>query len=1490
MIKRKNILYAIAGTAILFFGCTRIPGDLGTLSYNNVDRHMVFISGGAFQMGESDFSDAVPLHQVTVSPFFIDNADVVQADYQALMSVNPSYYNDDSLMPVVSESWYDAVLYCNARSKHEFYDTVYSFNYIHGTPGIGCDSLGGLLIDYSKNGYRLPTEAEWEYACRAGTVTRRYWGNSMDHNFCWDSANSGGMPHRVGQKIPNDYGLYDMNGNVLQWCDDWYAAYPSVSQTDPTGPSTGVKRVLRGGSWYSPDRVVSSGSRWKDSSSNRFSDCGFRCVRANSLNAPVPYSPANGATGQSQSLTLSWGTDSGAVWYHVQLSTSDSFATLIVDDSNLTSTSQAVSGLAANTAYYWRVQAKNATGASRFSSPWKFTTVPATALPAPTLLSPANAAASQPLVVALSWTTVTGATGYHVQVSTAVSFLTIVTEDSLLAAPSKTVGNLAAATLYYWRARAKNANGPGAWSSAWSFTTAAGTPDTMKFIGGGTFAMGSSDPLDYNASPPHLATVSSFYIDSAPVTQGDYLGLMAVNPSNFYGSGLRPVEQVTWFDAALYCNARSKRDKRDTVYSFTSITGRAGDGCSGLGNLSIDYTKNGYRLPTEAEFEYAARAGTTTPYFWGSDTLTGKSYAWWKGNSLNNTQQVASKLPNGWNLYDMSGDVWEWCNDWFGTYQSGLQSDPTGAAVGTNRVMRGGSWRDSVGTLRSAFRWSNMPGATLNSYGFRCVRKYFAAAGPQAPSLVSPASGAVSQPLAPALSWSSVAGATSYRLQVSTDSTFASVTIDDSSLVSPSMTPDTLLGGVKYFWRARAQNASGASAWTTAWSFTTVMPALPAAPALVSPVGGSTGQPLSLTFDWAKVSGAATYYIQVSTNALFTTVTFQDSTLTADSFPVRGLSANTVYRWRVRAKNAAGAGAWSSIVSFSTGTGLPPSAPVLNSPANDTTNLSRKGIVLAWSTVTDAVSYEAQVSGDSLFSKYVVDDSTLSSASKTIDSLPGSVLKYFWRVRSKNANGASAWTSVWSFTISAAALPTPVLSAPANGATFISSPVTLSWLIVPGAATYHVQVASDNLFSSLLRDDSALTSATTTVNFPPVPFLVYWRVQAQGAAGASAWSPVWIFYANGTLSAPGLDAPANGTAGMPLTAALSWSAVSGAANYHVQLSTSNLFTAPVADDSTLTTTTKTVSGLARGTTYYWRVQARQQNITSSWTAAWSFTTTTNTVPWVTKKSMPKGMLASAAVVGDKIYVIGGYYDTNSMNVLQYDPAADSWNVYDTLDINRSPAAAAVNGKIYAIGGGDIKTVEEYDPVAKTWTLKADMPTQRGPALAVIDSTIYAVGGYNSISGSLGTNESYNPSANAWTQLTDMTPRNSTPVAAANGKVYAIGGEYWPSTPLDLVQEYDLAANVWNAKTAMPTKRTRAGAATVNGKIYVMGGTDDVSDLAKVECYDPSTDSWTTKASMPTPRWGVDLVVVNNKIYAIGGVQGANGYMTTVEEYDPSLDP
>jgi formylglycine-generating enzyme required for sulfatase activity len=242
---------------------------------NDSDDSMVRISGGTFTMGspasEPDRSPAETQHPVRVSDFSISRYEVTQKEYRDIMGTDPSEFKGDSL-PVENVSWFDAIEYCNRRSLMEKFTPAYTVS------GIGDRQNVTWNWNRDANGYRLPTEAEWEYACRAGTATPYSSGDSVD-SAGWYSDNSGRTTHPVGRKQPNAWGLYDMHGNVYEWCWDWYVEYEAIAQADPVGAASSSARVVRGGSWINDAQNLRSAYRDYNAPSNRIYFIGFRLVR-----------------------------------------------------------------------------------------------------------------------------------------------------------------------------------------------------------------------------------------------------------------------------------------------------------------------------------------------------------------------------------------------------------------------------------------------------------------------------------------------------------------------------------------------------------------------------------------------------------------------------------------------------------------------------------------------------------------------------------------------------------------------------------------------------------------------------------------------------------------------------------------------------------------------------------------------------------------------------------------------------------------------------------------------------------------------------------------------------------------------------------------------------------------------------------------------------------------------------------------------------------
>jgi formylglycine-generating enzyme required for sulfatase activity len=221
----------------------------------------------------------------------------------------------------------------------------------------------------------------------------------------------------------------------------------------------------------------------------------------------------------------------------------------------------------------------------------------------------------------------------------------------------------------------------------------------MVFVDGGTFTMGCVDGRDNNVdlscydweSPSHQVTLTnSYYIGKFPVTQALWVAVMGDNPSYFPGDLNRPVEMVSWNDIVNYF-----------IPALNALTGRV------------------FRLPTEAEWEFAARGGNDSDGFMFSGSNSIDDVAWYTGNSGSTTHAVGGKLPNKLGLFDMSGNVWEWVGDWYGSYTSTAKTDPTGPATGSSRVLRGGSWINGARYCRVSYRGINTPGLRSSNIGFR---------------------------------------------------------------------------------------------------------------------------------------------------------------------------------------------------------------------------------------------------------------------------------------------------------------------------------------------------------------------------------------------------------------------------------------------------------------------------------------------------------------------------------------------------------------------------------------------------------------------------------------------------------------------------------------------------------------------------------------------------------------------------------------------------
>ena len=302
--KKIKLLVAILVVASIALGVIGCNNPSGPDNGETQEERFVLIPAGTFQMGSTEgYYDNKPVHEVTITkPFYMGKYEVTQAEYEKYCSYGSSSpsssYGDGDNYPAYYVSWYDALVYCNKRSIAEGLTPCYSINDSTDPKDWGeipsesddssCTIWDAVKCDWNANGYRLPTEAEWEYAARAGdnTVDSLTYSGTSDVNklgdYAWYYDNSNSTTHEVGTKLPNAFGLYDMSGNVYEWCWNWRTySYDTEAEggSDPTGTSSDSSRVGRGGGWSKSSNGCSVSFRYHDFPYYCDGNLGFRVVR-----------------------------------------------------------------------------------------------------------------------------------------------------------------------------------------------------------------------------------------------------------------------------------------------------------------------------------------------------------------------------------------------------------------------------------------------------------------------------------------------------------------------------------------------------------------------------------------------------------------------------------------------------------------------------------------------------------------------------------------------------------------------------------------------------------------------------------------------------------------------------------------------------------------------------------------------------------------------------------------------------------------------------------------------------------------------------------------------------------------------------------------------------------------------------------------------------------------------------------------------------------
>jgi formylglycine-generating enzyme required for sulfatase activity len=696
------VITSVAGTvtsdpAMLYVGeevTIMLPGD--------VPLELVRIPAGTFMMGrypgeQDSYTNEDPQHSVTISQgFYMGKYEVTQQQWLALMGSWPNTIPSSDLglgdnYPAYYLSWNDVQSFIATLNTH-----------------ITSTSQGTVTV-------RLPSEAEWEYACRANTTTRFYFGESLgcaadctdcaagvltgnrsDYMwYCGNNSPNGSKP--VGDKLPNTFGLYDISGNLFEWCeDDWHDSYtgaPTDGRAWVDNPRSST-RVVRGGDWPITANDCRSAARTSNNLSGNHL-VGFRIAAVNPC-IPDIIPPITTLLGDAI-VTV----ECGDTYSDAGSTATDSC------DGDLT-TGVVVGGdvVNANTVGTYVITYNVSDSASNAAlQVTRTVNVVDTTVPVITVIGASILSIAKGAVYTDAGATATDACDGDLTSGIMVGGDTVDTN---------TVGTYT--ITYNFSDTATNAAVEVTRTvyvvEEMTILLPGDIPLELVKIPAGTFMMGrypSEQDSVADEDPQHEVTIGhGFYIGKYEVTQEQWLTLMGswpnTTPSSIYGVGNSyPAYYMSWNDTQNFIAALNTHIMNTAQGSFT------------------------VRLPSEAEWEYACRAGTTTRFYWSDDpsyTLIG-NYAWYAGNNTpSGNKSVGMKLPNAFGLHDMSGNVFEWCED---DYHSSYIGAPSNASAWVDvprvsaRVIRGGGWQNLAGTSRAARRFFAETDYSGDAYGFRVV-------------------------------------------------------------------------------------------------------------------------------------------------------------------------------------------------------------------------------------------------------------------------------------------------------------------------------------------------------------------------------------------------------------------------------------------------------------------------------------------------------------------------------------------------------------------------------------------------------------------------------------------------------------------------------------------------------------------------------------------------------------------------------------------------
>ncbi len=928
-----------------------------------------------------------------------------------------------------------------------------------------------------------------------------------------------------------------------------------VNQSGLTGTSYQVSGLTSNTTYYW--RALASSLIFTSSWSSVWS---FSTIPT-SLSAPALLSPTNGTSGEPTTLILTWSSITGAINYHLQVSNSSAFSSLIYDNATLTGTSEQISSLSNSSTFYWRVSASNSSSTSSWSSTWSFTTTTTPPLPnpsVPTLASPSDGSTNQPTTIVLDWNSSANADHYWVQIATDSTFSNPTIGDSSVTLNSYQVNNLSASTNYFWRVKGLNSSGSSNWSTVWNFTTVG---SQVQLPSQPTLSV----PINGSTNQPTTITLSW---NSA--ANADHYWIQVATDQTF--------TNMVYTNYAIVGTSQQVSGLLNNKAYYWQVRGvNAG----GQGPWSVQWTFTTTSIPPPT----LSAPVLISPINSAQIESTSVAFKW---DSVNNATTYHFQLSTSSAFNSITNE------------NSSLTSISYQVISLLNNQQY--YWRVSANNINNNGPWSNISSFTTK-------------VPPPVPAPISPPNDSTITPTNITFAWSQVSNAEYYHIQISTSASFNNIIVDDSLLTVPAKTVDSLSPNKIFYWRVLAKDSTTKSPWSNTQVVKTASQpnSTLAAPSLTAPPNGSINQPTSLTLQWSSVSGASSYSVQVSTDSSFNNLVVNQSGLSNNSYQVSGLSNNTTYFWRAGSSSLILFSGWSGIWSFTTTPSVVSlSPPTLTSPANGSVN-EPVSLKLQWTSVSGASTYNLQVGIDSNFSSIVFNKNGIVPNYQQVDSLAYNQV-YYWRVSASNNSSSSLFSAVWKFSTTSndtnIAVPqTPVLSSPVNSA--VDEPLypILNWNASSNASSYHLQLSTDSTFTNVTFDDSLITSTYYQVGQLNQNTKYYWHVSAKNTFGISNWSAEWHFQTQQvTSNIPVLVSPNDGSKNQSLTEVCIWDSVPNVQFYDIQLSTTPDFSKLVIDDSTIKTTSVVLKNLTSSTTYFWHVKAKVDSVWNPFSSAWEFTT------------------------------------------------------------------------------------------------------------------------------------------------------------------------------------------------------------------------------------------------------------------------------------------